>query len=304
MVSCHLAGAALVLGTHPVAQGGGTGLAGLVVLTVLGVLVVAIAWGVLKGVGSRVTSVDDLEGSTGLVVLGTIPRKGLPRPGLATNGQPLPPAADGLQRICRMLEYNGLGAEIMVVTIVPSGTWRLGSDFAAALTYSLVEAGHEVVLVRADMRPLAARSSQDDFSKGLAELLEDDGSDPVSMLVSITQRLLMLPSGTPQEEPAVLLTGPRLGKVIESLRRLGLIIVIDAPPANFTADVLALSREADVTLLTVQAGSRWKEVEKAAKMLWYGDIRDPAAVLVGRRLWGSLTVGIRPYPGVDSGSAV
>ena len=304
MVTCHLAGAALVLGAYPVAQGAGTGLTGLVVLTVLGVLVVAIAWGVLKAVGSRVTSVDDLEGSTGLVVLGTIPRKGLPRPGLATNGPPLPPAADGLQRICRMLEHNGLGAEIMVVAIVPSGSRPLGPDFAAALTQSLVGAGHEVILVRANMRPPTARSSQEDSSKGLAELLEDDGSDPVSLLVSVSQRLLMLPSGTPQEEPAVLLTGPRLGKVIESLRRLRLIIVIDAPPANFTADVLALTREADVTLLTVQAGSRWKEVEKAAKMLRYGDTGDPAAVLVGRRRRGSLAVGIRPYPGVDSGSAV
>jgi hypothetical protein len=102
----------------------------------------------------------------------------------------------------------------------------------------------------------------------------------------------------------VLLTGPRLGKVIESLRRLGLIIIIDAPPANFTGDVLALTREADVTLLIVPAGSRWKEVETAAEMLRHGDTGDPAAVLVGTRRWGSLAAGIRPRPGIDSGTAV
>jgi tyrosine-protein kinase Etk/Wzc len=256
----------------------------IVVLTVLGVLVVvAIAWGVLKALGPRVTSVDDVEGSTGLVVIGTIPRKSLVRPGFAADGQLLPPAADAMQRICRMLEHNGLGAEIRVVTIVPSSARGLVSDFAAALTHSMVEAGHEVVLVRANMRPSAARSSQDDFSEGLAELLEENDRNPVSMLISVTQRLLMLPPGTPQEQPAALLTGPRLGKVIESLRRLGLIIIIDAPPANFTAEILALTRQADVTLLIVPAGSRWKEAEKAARMLRDGDTGDPAAVLIGTR---------------------
>jgi hypothetical protein len=273
------------LGTHPATQGAGAGLtAMIVVLTVLGVLVVvAIAWGVLKALGSRVTSVDDVEGSTGLVVIGTIPRKSLVRPGFAADGQLLPPAADAMQRICRMLEHNGLGAEIRVVTIVPSSARGLVSDFAAALTHSMVEAGHEVVLVRANMRPSAARSSQDDFSEGLAELLEENDRNPVSMLISVAQRLLMLPPGTPQEQPAALLTGPRLGKVIESLRRLGLIIIIDAPPANFTAEILALTRQADVTLLIVPAGSRWKEAEKAARMLRDGDTGDPAAVLIGTR---------------------
>jgi tyrosine-protein kinase Etk/Wzc len=294
------------LGTHPVAQDAGAGVTDLnVVLTVLGILVVvAITWGVLKARGSRVTSVDDLEGSTGLVVIGTIPHKGFLRPGPATDGQPLPPAADGMQRIRRMLEHNGLGAEIRVVTIVPGSTRRLRSDFATALSHSLVDAGHEVVLVHANMRPPTARSSHNDFSKGLAVLLEDDGDDPVSLLVSVRQRLLMLPPGTPQEDPAALLTGPRLGKVIESLRQLGLNIIIDAPPANFTADVMALAREADVTLLIIQTGSRWNEVEQAARMLRYGDTGDPAAVLVGTRRWGSLAVGIRSQPGIDSGNPV
>jgi hypothetical protein len=298
-------GPSAALGNHPVAQDASAGGKDLIVILVLGVLVaVAVSWSVLKARSSRVTSVDDLEGSTGLVVIGAIPRKGLLRPGPATDGQPPLPVADGLQRICRMLEHNGLGGEIRVVTIVPCAARGLGSNFAAALTHSLVEAGHEVVLIRANMRPPAAGSFEDDPSKGLAELLESDGDDPVSLLVSASHRLLILPPGNPREDPAVLLTGPRLGKVIESLRRLGLIIIIDAPPANFTGDVLALTRGADVTLLIVPAGSRWKEVETAAEMLRHGDTGDPAAVLVGTRRWGSLAAGIRPRPGIDSGTAV
>jgi Mrp family chromosome partitioning ATPase len=267
-------------------------------------MMVAIAWGA-KALRSRVTSVDDVEGSTGLVVIGAIPSKNLRRLSFFMDGQPLPPAADGLQPICRMLEHNGLGAEVKVVTIVPTSPRRLGSDFAAELARSLAHEGHGVIFVRANLRQASTKPNQGGFSNGLAELLQDDCSDdPVALLVSVDHHMLVLPAGRPQQDPAALLAGPRLREVIALLRRLGLVMIIEAPPASFPMDVLALTHEADVTLLIVQAGSRWKEVEEAAKTLRNGDTGDPAAVLVGMRRWGNLAVGIPPHLGINSGSAV
>jgi hypothetical protein len=94
---------------------------------------------------------------------------------------------------------------------------------------------------------------------------------------------MVLPPGSPEGDPAVALARPVLRQIIESLRSLGMIAIIDAPPAAFANEVLPLAREADATLLIVRAGSRWKDVQEAARMASYGDVADPAAVLLGTR---------------------
>jgi hypothetical protein len=249
----------------------------------LGVVLLVIAALASRALRARVTNVDDVEGSTGLVVIGTIPAKSLGRPLPSVNGHPLRPV-DGLQEICRMLEHNGLGTAITVLTIVRAGIRGPEASFASDLTQTLAAQGKNVLLVQANLRQQAGQAAMGlAQAEGLADLLEDESVDPVTLLVSVAQRLLVLPSGSPRSDPAALLARPRLKEVIGALRDLGFIAIIDAPPAAFPRDVLSLARQADATLLIVRAGSRWRDVEAAAKMLRYGDVSDPAAVVVGSR---------------------
>ena len=255
-----------------------------VVLAVAGgVVLLVIAGFASRALRPRVSNVDDVEGSTGLVVIGTVPARSLGRPLPSVNGHPLRPV-DGLQEICRMLEHNGLGTAITVLTIVRAGIRGPEASFASDLTQTLAAQGRNVLLVQANLRQQAGQAAMGlAQAEGLADLLEDEAVDPVTMLVSVAQRLLVLPSGSPRSDPAALLARPRLKQVIGALRDLGFIAIVDAPPAAFPRDVLSLAREADATLLIVRAGSRWRDVEAAAKMLRYGDVSDPAAVVVGSR---------------------
>ena len=232
---------------------------------------------------ARVSKVDDVEGSTGLVVIGEVPARSLGRPMPSMNGLPLRPV-DGLQEICRMLEHNGLGTAITVLTIVRAGIRGPEASFASDLTQTLAAQGKNVLLVQANLRQPSGQTAMGlAQAEGLADLLEDEDLDPVTLLVSVAQRLLVLPSGTPRSDPAGLLARPRLKQVIGALRDLGFIAIIDAPPAAFARDVLSLAREGDATLLIVRTGSRWRDVEAAARMLRHGDVSDPAAVVVGSR---------------------
>jgi Mrp family chromosome partitioning ATPase len=271
------------------------------------VLLVVVAWLAIRARSgrSRVTSVADVEGSTGLVVIGPISGKGLRRPAQSMNGLPFQPESDGLERICRLLEHNGLGTGIKVLTIVPASASQVGSGFAVNLARTLAAEGKNVLLVLADLRHGAARPTLGlSRLNGLAELLEGDASEPVTALVSVTEHLLVLPCGRTATDPAELLAKPALRKIIGSLRDLGLIAIIDAPPASFTDDVIPLARVADATLLIVQAGSRWAEVERAARTLRQGRAGDPAAVLVGTRRLRSLAVGVPARPSADTGRGV
>jgi polysaccharide biosynthesis transport protein len=254
-----------------------------VVLVAGGVLLLMIGALASRTLRPRVTKVDDVEGSTGLVVIGEVPARSLGRPMPSMNGHPLRPV-DGLQEICRMLEHNGLGTAITVLTIVRAGIRGPEASFASDLTQTLAAQGKNVLLVQANLRQPSSQAAMGlAQAEGLADLLEDEHLDPVTLLVSVAQRLLVLPSGTPRSDPAALLARPRLKQVIGALRDLGFIAIIDAPPAAFARDVLSLAREADATLLIVRTGSRWRDVEAAARMLRYGDVSDPAAVVVGSR---------------------
>jgi polysaccharide biosynthesis transport protein len=270
------------IATAPVADVAGLPLP--VVLAIAGgAALLVIAAFASRALRPRVANVDDVEGSTGLVVIGTVPARSLGRPLPSMNGHPLRPV-DGLQAICRMLEHNGLGTAITVLTIVRAGIRGPEASFASDLTQTLAAQGKNVLLVQANLRQQAGQAAMGlAQAEGLADLLEDESVDPVTLLVSVAQRLLVLPSGSPRSDPAALLARPRLKEVIGALRDLGFIAIIDAPPAAFPRDVLSLARQADATLLIVRAGSRWRDVEAAAKMLRYGDVSDPAAVVVGSR---------------------
>lgn len=254
-------------------------------LAVIGALVLlAVAWGgSVKRFRARVTTIEDVENSTGLVMIGAVVRRGLGRPMRPTNGRQ-DERAESLQQLCRTLEHNGLATSMQVLTIVPASQRRSGATFAAELARALAARGHNVLLVQANLRQPKTHSALGlSGYKGLAELLENDSDDPVPLLVSVAEHLMVLPAGSPEGDPMVSLSRPVLRRIVESLRSFGMTTVIDAPPAVFIGDVLPLAREADATLLVVRAGSRWIDVQEAATVTSSADIADPAAVLVDLR---------------------
>jgi polysaccharide biosynthesis transport protein len=275
------AGEAVATATALVAQEA-AGLPLPVVLAVAGVVVlIVIGAFATRALRPRIHDVDDVEGSTGLVVIGAVPGRSLGRSVQPLDGHPLRPV-DGLQEICRMLEHNGLGTAISALTIVRAGAGGPEATFATDLAHTLAAGGKSVLLVLANLRQPGRQAAMGPAdTEGLADLLEDESIEPVTLLMSVAQRLLVLPPGTPRSDPAALLARPRLKQVIGAFRDLGFIAIIDAPPAAFASDVLSLAREADATLLIVRAGSRWKDVEEAARMLRHGHVSDPAAVVVG-----------------------
>jgi polysaccharide biosynthesis transport protein len=253
----------------------------LALAVIAAVTLLAVVWrGVAKAIQPRVTTVEGVESSTGLVVIGAVARRGLGGPVRSMNG-PRDERAESLQQLCRTLEHNGLGTSIQVLTIVPASLRRSGETFAVELARTLAARGRNVLLVQANLRqPKTQAALGLSGFKGLAELLENDSDDVVPLLVSAAEHLMILPSGSPEGDPTVTLSRPVLGRIVESLRGFGMTAIIDAAPAQFGGDVLPLAREADATLLVVRAGSRWTDVQDAARVTSFADVGDPAAVLV------------------------
>ena len=194
--------------------------------------------------------------------------------------RPFSPAAEDYRRVGTALERQGLGSDIRVLAIVSAEPGDGRTMLAANLAHSLARQGREVVLVSSDLR-------RPDLEKllGLGQgpawpSAWDDPIPAIAMLVSINDHLLVLLAGMPSKHPGELLASKRLLETIQTLRQMG-IIILDTPPASYSADAITLSSVADATLFVAKSGAtRMRSVQEAAGGLRRDRIRS-SAVLVG-----------------------
>jgi Mrp family chromosome partitioning ATPase len=88
----------------------------------------------------------------------------------------------------------------------------------------------------------------------------------------------------PVRNPAELLTGARLERLMGQLRGLESLVVVDTPPARWAADALSLAAAADATLVVARANrSRWRATVELASALRRDRVPVLGVVLLGRR---------------------
>jgi capsular exopolysaccharide synthesis family protein len=239
---------------------------------------------VVEAVRPKVVTVEDVEQATELVPLGSVPSAGvLRKKPRAVVERPFSPAAEGYRKVAAELERRGLGGEIKVLAIVSADRREGKSTLTVNLAHALAGEERNVVVISGDLRrPDVERIFGIERKAGLADLLRgDDLGDPIRLLQSVGERLMVLPAGVPDRNPAELLRTTKLRKVVESLRGVGWLILIDTPPARSLADALCLANCADAVLLVARSGtSRARSLEDLAGGLRRVEYRAVGAVLV------------------------
>jgi len=112
---------------------------------------------------------------------------------------------------------------------------------------------------------------------------------------------MMLPAGSTQQNPGELITMRQLRQGLDPMADAGWIVLIDTPPALWSAEAMTLAAVADATLLVTRVrNSRWSAMEHLAETLRRDGVRAIGVVLVGtRRNLSSL--GIRDGYGYGTG---
>ncbi|HZD00534.1 MAG TPA: CpsD/CapB family tyrosine-protein kinase [Actinomycetes bacterium] len=239
---------------------------------------------VIEAVRPKVVTLEDVARATKLEPVGSVPSAGMLRKApLAVVERPFSPAAEGYRKVAAELERRGVGGEVKVLAIVSADRREGKSTLAANLAHALASEERNVVVMSGDLRkPNIERIFGIERRRGLADLLQNDGpGNPVGLLWSVTGRLMVLPAGVSERNPAELLATAKLRKVVESLRGFGWLILIDTPPARSLADALSLANCADAVLLVARSGiSRAHSLEEVADGLQRVDHRVVGAVLV------------------------
>jgi capsular exopolysaccharide synthesis family protein len=238
-----------------------------------------------EAVGPKIVTPADVQASTGLTVLATVPK--LPRRRLRGSGvvvvdRPFSPSAEGYRRVGTALERQGLGTDIRVLAVVSADPGDGKSLLAANLAHSLARQGREVVLVSGDLRrPQVEKLLGIEQRAGLAEALRDDPIPVIAMVMSIKECLMLLPAGMPTKHPGELLASRRLAEIIGQLREVGNVVILDTPPTRLSADAIALAGVADATVLVAKSGStRMRSFLEAVSGLRRDQIRQLGVALV------------------------
>src|SRR6266508_2685116 len=260
----------------------------------VGSLVIGLLLGLLVGIAvalmvesavPKVVTPEDVEAATELPVLATVARAGMRKGRVPVANAPFSLAAEGYRRVAAALLRHGLCDDVRVMAITSSDPGEGKSTLAVNLGLALARQGRQVLLVSSDLRrPGIDKLLGIQGQPGLAELLQGEPHDVLSMFISVADNLLVLPAGNPNRNPGELLVTDKLRQMLITLRTTDITVLLDTPPAHFSADALTLAGVADATVLVVRSGiSRWTGIQQAAEGFRRDDVREVGAVLVGTR---------------------
>jgi capsular exopolysaccharide synthesis family protein len=141
------------------------------------------------------------------------------------------------------------------------------------------------LLIDADLRRAALCQLLDvPEGPGLTDLLKDEATiDEVAAPVQ-DGAFYLLSAGTPIQDTSRILHSPKFGQVINQLRQLYDLIIIDSPPVLPVPDALILGRWADGAVIAARYDiSRFPHVERARRQLDNAGIAILGTVINGMR---------------------
>ena len=245
----------------------------------------------------RIRDPLDLEAALGIPMLGILPNSRRQAdadanrtPAFIATKEPADvPLADAMDSLALTLRHRlaAYGSDAKVVLVSSAAPAQGKSMIAANLACLFAEKGLRTVLVDANVRaPALHRYLPVTATKGLSEVLK--GSLPAEEAITrVAEHLDALSAGKQGASTRNLFDMARLDKLAASLRGRYDMIVVDSPSALPVADIAALSRISDMTLLVARQG--------AASMAGMTDALESLGK-VGVRVDGLVFNGFEPSP--------
>lgn len=227
-------------------------------LTGLGLgMILGIAFAAIRErLDNTVKDQNALEEMTGVGVIGTIPmdkeRKTSPTILFEEDNSPI---AEAFRKLRTNLQFLAVDDPPHVIVLTSSVPNEGKSTTSINIALCLAEAGHDVVIVDADLRRPSVHKYLDLVGQvGLSTVLF--GGIPLSDALQSTKftRLTVLTSGASPPNPSELLGSQAAKSLIADLRRKFDYVIIDSPPVLAVTDAAILAANADGALVLAKFG--------------------------------------------------
>ncbi|MGL4232939.1 MAG: GumC family protein, partial [Casimicrobium sp.] len=214
---------------------------------------------------------DEVERFTGLSLLGVVPMVNTSKKSVRDQliDDLRSPIAEAYRSLRTALEFStSQGApRTIAITSCTKSEGKSTSAFSVALALS--QLGKRVLLVDGDMRnPTVHHMFDGDHQHGLSNLLSS-AIDPITV-TRTTQfsNLFYISAGPLPPNPAELLSGNQLKRLLDPALTTFDHIVIDAPPVMGIADAIIICKQVDASLFVIASSSTRKaSIRNALKRL-------------------------------------
>ena len=223
----------------------------------------------LEYLDDTIKSAEDVTARFGLPTLGEVARWQSPNDAihLAERGDGELEAYGVLRT---NIQFSSLDKPAQVVLVTSANVSEGKSTTAANYALALADAGKTVALVDSDMRrPSLHLPFKLGNSVGLSSALLMDASLDGDTLHATSRRgLFLMTSGPLPPNPAELLDWQGFDEVLEGLKDIFDVVVLDSPPVLAVADARILASKSDATILVVDSGrTRTAAVRRALQAL-------------------------------------
>jgi len=206
---------------------------------------------------------EDVSHHLNLPVLGLIGELDHPKkkggkkidPGIFVMKHPLSAVSEGFRNLRTNLDFASVDKPIKTLIVTSSGPSEGKSTMSVNLAAVIAQGGRKVILLDADLRrPAIHRYLGISNRKGLVDLFR-----PGAQLSDVINEyeeppMLVIPSGELPPNPTELLASGRMETILEELKGIADIIIIDTPPA-IISDPVALSAKVDGVLVVLEPGA-------------------------------------------------
>ena len=175
---------------------------------------------------------------------------------LVINKREMPYDVNEAMKLLRTnLQFCGKDKKVIMITSTLADEGK--STVSINLCRSLAQLGSRVILLDADMRKsvLADRVSREKNLPGLSHLLSGrSGLEDVLMETDMENFHIILAGRVPPN-PAELLSGTRMQKLIEICREEYDYVIVDCPPINLVVDAAVVAPLCDGIVMVVSSGN-------------------------------------------------
>ncbi len=238
---------------------------------------------VLEYMDDSIKFPDEVERFTGMALLGIIPKVGTRGGSVITQAtkDPRSALAEAYRSLRTALQFSTSRGAPRTIAVTSCTKNEGKSTTAFSLAVALSQMGKKVLLVDGDMRnPTIHQLFNADHNVGLSNLLSSD-IDPIAVTKTTEfNGLYFISAGPLPPNPAELLSGVNLGKLLNPSASGFDHIVIDAPPILGIADAIVLCKHVDASLFVVESSrTRKASIRNALKRLHQAGVHPLGAIL-------------------------
>ena len=195
---------------------------------------------------------------------------------LIVQKDPKSPISEIFRTLRTNIQFMNINKKLKVLQITSAFPGEGKSWIASNLAVTFAQAGKKVVLIDADMRKgrqyaifgVTPRPGLSNYLSGVNEDKSEIENQDLSNYIKETEipNLYIIPAGNVPPNPSELLVSTQMIELIEKLRNLCDIVIIDGTPCELVADSIILSRIVDTSVIVTAYKSTKKDsLETVAK---------------------------------------